>query len=223
MSDTSNEKDEPVLYGPNGNPLAFRIPHEEKTTQPALQEQQTKSRKPGRIKSIQQLLRLAKTLVALILGFATLITLWQFVVVEPEIHPIDFGAHGQFQIQFTIHNSLLTWIYQVRVRGVPGALNFVPNPEDLGTPVRRLGRDPCERLNGSPDLAVTEINYAAIEPGGDRAFPTRSGVSGVRMVFAVAVRYRQKLLGKVPLWYRSRCQEFQTVSDSEGRTHLVPY
>lgn len=74
------------------------------------------------------------------------------------------------------------------------------------------------------NLAIAEKNYKEIRAGDDATIDSRWTTNGgVNGFFSVAIRYRVKALGVIPLWGRFQCQMFETERDTEGRTHLVPY
>ncbi len=171
---------------------------------------------------------------AFILGIATWISLQQFVISNPEIAPVDFGAKGSNPLTFTIHNPLLVSMYDAEAGLVIGDVMMGAGTENLQMPFPsvNLGAEPCERLERHPTLAMAyekldaqnEMSYGEIKHGESVTFPSswEAGNRG-RATFAVAVRYSVKPFGLFSLWKRFTCNEYQTAADSEGRVHLLPY
>lgn len=145
----SDDKKEPILYGPDDKPIPIIEIPEGQATHPAPPEQHIKFRKLRRLKPQRLGLWLLRTTVELVLAFATLIALWQFVVAQPEIRPIDFGAKGPYPARFVVHNPFFLQMYktQAAVAFSGGVRNGGQEPPDLREPMFKFpGPSACEQL-----------------------------------------------------------------------------
>jgi hypothetical protein len=186
-----------------------------------------------RSRLIQIFVWLFRKSLGFVLGVATLLSLQQFIIMVPEIRPVDFGSGSPYPVMFIVHNPLLLTMYDAQIASMLGPVQE-GGKQDLQAP---LWRQPgplnvCQRMLKYPDLrtaagkfdAFGEVNYETIEPGQDVTFVTGTKVLGnTRAVVAVAVLYSVKPMGLATLWTRTTCSVFQTATDSEGHFHVLPY
>ncbi len=163
------------------------------------------------------------------------LTFWGIYVQTPMITPIDMGSKDPLTPVWEVRNSLWFDMHEVQIANLPGPMeiNTQITKPDISKRLTTLQpySDVCERLLNFRDFRIaSEINLAIsvkeieVLRTGKAATFTYGGemVGPIRLVQAVGVSYRPRLLGVVRLPRRRFCQEFETARP-DGITHLVPY